>query len=111
MSSQSNTNSSARSMNGLVTFSTAAGVDIEGDTIYTGYLEATGIITSNLTSTNITTTNLTASGTLSLPSNSISDSYLSNNVDFLNANQTISGIKTFSSAPIISQITRDPRGI
>jgi hypothetical protein len=96
MATQSNINYTTRSMNGIVSFSTGSGVDIEGDTIYCGTLNASASITS---------VNLTATGVLSFPNNSVSDSALSTNVDFLNQNQTISGIKTFSSAPVISTIS------
>jgi len=81
------------------------------------YLERTGVATSVATKTTfngplytggitdsstISSNNLSVSGTLSLPANSIQDSTLSSNVNLLNSAQTITAVKTFSSAPVMS---------
>jgi hypothetical protein len=45
-----------------------------------------------------------ANGTVSLPSQSVTDTALSTNVDLLNSSQTITGTKTFSTSPVIGNI-------
>ena len=65
---------------------------------------------NNITLTNVSPTITTATGTLSLPTTTgilalTSDIPSSSSFVTLSGNQTISGIKTFSSSPIISTIT------
>ena len=71
-----------------------AGIEVDISTISTGALTVTGASALN--------GGLTVLGTVSLPAASVADSALSANVDKLNVVQTISAVKTFSVAPVLS---------
>jgi hypothetical protein len=49
--------------------------------------------------------NLSVAGTVSLPAGSIADSALSSNVLLLTGSQTITGVKTFNTTPVIGNIS------
>ncbi len=84
MSSLTNVNILSKSMNGL------------------NVVNADEVITDNFTTNDINTQDITVSGSVSLPNNSILDSYLSNNVPLKNANNTFTGINTFNQPPVMS---------
>ena len=58
--------------------------------------------TLNVTGSSSLNGGVTVLGAVSLPAASVADSALSSNVTLLNAAQTISAVKTFSAAPVLS---------
>lgn len=79
-----NNQTMAKSMNGLNI--------INADQIFTNSFSAT-----TLSSTNLSTANLTATGSVSFPTSSIIDSYLSSNVVLKNANNNLTGLNVFNN--------------
>ena len=60
------------------------------------------LTTESFSATTLSSTNLSVSGALTLPANSILDSYLSNNVPLKNAANTFTAINTFTQPPVMS---------
>jgi len=84
MSSLTNINSQAKTMNGLNT------------------INADEITTDNFTAINLNSTYLTVDESISLPTESILDSYLSNNVPLKDQANTFTAINTFTQPPVMS---------
>jgi hypothetical protein len=86
-----------QSLNGIVSIT-----DGNGTTISDGTVSSNSMSVSSFTASSLSSNNLTITGTITLPNYSILDNYLSLNVCFLNATQTLIN-KTLTS-PIISTI-------
>jgi len=71
-----------------------AGIEVDISTLSTGALTVSGASALN--------GGLTVLGAVSLPAASVADSALSANINRLNVAQTISAVKTFSVAPVLS---------